>query len=137
MSVTRAVCKPTPGSPRPFLARLVAEVVATSSGLTVTALVFAAGWARAAEISNADCLVCHEDKSLTQTNAQGVVRSLYVDAARLGASVHRSNTCVNCHADLTDKHPDDGVPARPPAAAIAMARTTCSRSAARTRRCSR
>ncbi len=66
------------------------------------------------EVSNADCLICHADKTLTKTNAQGAVISLFVDAAQLAASVHTSNACANCHADLTANHPDDNVPAKTP-----------------------
>jgi cytochrome b subunit of formate dehydrogenase len=79
------------------------------------ALLLLTGLARAAEaIPNADCLVCHEDKTLTKTNANGTVKLLFVDVARLARSVHQSNACVNCHADLTAQHPDDNVPAKPP-----------------------
>jgi len=65
------------------------------------------------DIKNSDCLLCHEDKTLTKTNANGTVKVLFIDAAKLAASVHRSNACVNCHRDLTSKHPDDNVPAKP------------------------
>ncbi len=68
----------------------------------------------AAEISNSACLDCHSDKTLTTTNAAGKEVSLFVNVARLAASVHKTNTCVSCHADITDKHPDDNVPAQPP-----------------------
>ena len=79
------------------------------------ALLLLTGLARAAEaIPNADCLVCHEDKTLTKTNANGTVKLLFVEVARLARSVHQSNACVNCHADLTAQHPDDNVPAKPP-----------------------
>jgi hypothetical protein len=63
-------------------------------------------------IKNSDCLQCHEDKTLTKTNAQGREISLFVDAGLLTNSVHRANLCVNCHPDITGKHPDDEVPAR-------------------------
>ena len=36
-----------------------------------------------------------------------------MDEAKLAASVHKTNTCVSCHADITAKHPDDNVPAQP------------------------
>ena len=62
-------------------------------------------------MSNSDCLDCHGDKTLTITNAAGKEISLFVDAARLLASVHRTNTCVSCHADIGVKHPDDNVKA--------------------------
>ena len=29
------------------------------------------------------------------------------------ASVHKTNLCASCHADITGKHPDDEVPAQP------------------------
>src|ERR1700751_624568 len=67
----------------------------------------------AAEISNADCLQCHEDKTLTATNKSGVVRSVWCDVSKLNVSVHRTNSCVSCHDDLTDKHPDDNIAAKP------------------------
>jgi len=63
-------------------------------------------------IKNSDCLLCHEDKTLAKTNAQGKIFPLFVDAAQLSNSVHKANLCVNCHADVTDKHPDDNVPVK-------------------------
>src|SRR5512139_3118649 len=69
--------------------------------------------AAAAPIKNSACLDCHSDKSLTKTNAAGKEVSLFVDEAKLGASVHKTNLCVSCHADITDKHPDDEVAAKP------------------------
>ncbi len=72
-----------------------------------------AGAARGAEpIKNSACLECHSDKSLTKTNAAGKEISLFIDAATLTASVHRTNACVACHADVGAKHPDDNVPAQ-------------------------
>ena len=65
-----------------------------------------------AGLSNSDCLDCHSDKTLTTTNAAGVAKSLFIDPAILTASVHKTNACISCHADLTVKHPDDNVPAR-------------------------
>ncbi|MGD0536404.1 MAG: hypothetical protein ABSC03_02035 [Verrucomicrobiota bacterium] len=79
------------------------------------ALLLLTGLAQAAEaIPNADCLVCHEDKTLTQTNANGTVKLLFVEVARLARSVHPSNACVNCHVDVTSKHPDDNVALKQP-----------------------
>jgi formate dehydrogenase gamma subunit len=66
--------------------------------------------APAKPMSNDDCLDCHGDKTLAITNAAGRTVSLYVDAARLAASIHRTNTCVSCHADVGLKHPDDNRP---------------------------
>ncbi|MCY2924863.1 MAG: cytochrome c3 family protein, partial [Planctomycetota bacterium] len=63
---------------------------------------------------NSACLECHSDKTLSKTNAAGKEVSLFVDEARLKATVHSTNTCAGCHADITSKHPDDNVPAQPP-----------------------
>jgi cytochrome b subunit of formate dehydrogenase len=82
-------------------------------GFLVCAWLGGAGRLFAEDIKNSDCLLCHEDKTLTQTNANGTVKFLFIDAAKLAASVHKSNACVNCHRDLTSKHPDDNVPAKP------------------------
>lgn len=63
-------------------------------------------------IKNSECLDCHGDRTLTTTNAAGREISLYVEVAKLAASVHRTNTCASCHADLTRRHPDDNVAAK-------------------------
>ena len=63
---------------------------------------------------NSACLECHSDKTLTKTNAAGKEISLFVDEAKLKATLHKTNTCLDCHADITSKHPDDNVPAQPP-----------------------
>lgn len=64
-------------------------------------------------IKNSACLDCHADKDLSKTNAVGRKISLFVDEAKFTASVHKTNSCQSCHADLTDKHPDDEVAAKP------------------------
>ena len=64
-------------------------------------------------MKDSDCLDCHADKTLSKTNTAGKEVSLFVDRARLAASVHKTNTCASCHADLTSKHPDDNRPAQP------------------------
>jgi formate dehydrogenase gamma subunit len=38
---------------------------------------------------------------------------LFVDVATFATSVHKTNTCASCHADITAKHPDDDIPAQP------------------------
>ena len=65
-----------------------------------------------AGLKDADCLECHSDNTLVKTNAAGRAISLFVDPARLAASAHRTNTCASCHADITEKHPDDNVAAQ-------------------------
>jgi formate dehydrogenase gamma subunit len=70
--------------------------------------------ASAAEpIKNSACLECHGDKTLTKTNAAGKEVSLFVDVAKLAASIHKTNTCASCHADITAEHPDNEIPAQP------------------------
>jgi formate dehydrogenase gamma subunit len=69
------------------------------------------------EIKSSACMECHSDKTLTRTNAAGKEVSVFVDEARLKASVHRTNACASCHTDITVKHPDDNVPAGPVACA--------------------
>lgn len=64
-------------------------------------------------IPNSSCMDCHSDKELTKTNAAGREISLFVDEAKLAASVHKTNTCHSCHTDITSQHPDDEVAARP------------------------
>jgi cytochrome b subunit of formate dehydrogenase len=80
-------------------------------------LALAAAWLalslRADALKNSDCLLCHEDKTLARTNAQGRVFSLFVNAGQLSNSVHKANICVQCHVDVTDKHPDDNAPVKP------------------------
>jgi len=79
--------------------------------LVLVLWLLAPGPAMAAKpLSNSDCLDCHSDKTLTTTNAAGREISLFVDAARLLASVHATNACVSCHTDVPVKHPDDNRP---------------------------
>ena len=70
-------------------------------------------WAPAASGPNSGCLECHGDKSLTTTNAAGKEVSLFVDEAKLARTIHKTNTCASCHADISEKHPDDNVAAKP------------------------
>ena len=65
------------------------------------------------QIPNSACLECHSDKTLSKTNAAGKAISLFVDPAKLAASAHKTNTCASCHSDLTFKHPDDDIAAKP------------------------
>jgi formate dehydrogenase gamma subunit len=93
----------------PFLRRAAGALAATL--MAVMALV--PTWAHAEQIKNSACLECHADKTLTKTNAAGKEVSVFVDVAKLGASVHKTNACASCHSDITSKHPDDNVPAQP------------------------
>jgi formate dehydrogenase gamma subunit len=82
-------------------------------GTAIALLLAAVCAAGAAEIKNSACLECHSDNTLVKTNASGKAVSLYVDAARLAGSVHKTNTCASCHADITVRHPDDNVAPQP------------------------
>lgn len=69
--------------------------------------------AQAPAMTDEECLECHGLQDLAKTNAAGQAISLYMDAAKLRASVHQTNSCVQCHADLKSTHPDDEVAAQP------------------------
>ncbi|MEY4386116.1 MAG: hypothetical protein RLY20_1399 [Verrucomicrobiota bacterium] len=78
-----------------------------------SALFFFAQATAAEPIKNSDCLECHSDKTLTKKGPDGKEVPLFIDEALFKVSVHRTNNCVSCHADLTTKHPDDNKPAQP------------------------
>jgi formate dehydrogenase gamma subunit len=63
-----------------------------------------------AGVKDSDCLDCHGDNTLFATNSAGKAVSLFVDAAKLKLSAHKTNSCISCHADVTAKHPDDNKP---------------------------
>ncbi len=50
--------------------------------------------------TNADCLACHNDNTLTK-DGNGKPVSLFVDEKKFAGSVHSSFTCVDCHKDIT------------------------------------
>lgn len=79
--------------------------------LVVSALTFSTGVAGA--IDNSDCFSCHEDKGLSKADAAGKTVSLYVDQAAYNASIHGSNQCVSCHADIKEAPHPDGFKAAP------------------------
>src|SRR5262249_44852545 len=92
------------GALRKMAARVGSTLLLLAAGLTAPA---------AEPIKNSACLECHSDKTLSKTNAAGKEISLFLDAARLEASAHKTNSCVSCHSDLTSKHPDDNIAAKP------------------------
>jgi hypothetical protein len=51
---------------------------------------------------NADCIMCHGDRRLTGGTGSHTF-SVFVDDARVKASVHGSVACVDCHQDLQGK----------------------------------
>ena len=78
---------------------------------TLLLVLLALGFSAAAKpMTDADCLECHGDNTLTVTNAAGKVTSYFVDVTKLAGSVHHTNACISCHADVTSKHPDDNRP---------------------------
>ncbi len=81
--------------------------------LVAAALGFCLLPSASAGLKNSDCLECHSDKTLTKTNASGKEILLFVDPAKLAASAHRTNSCASCHTDITEKHPDDNLAAKP------------------------
>lgn len=82
--------------------------------IAVPAMVATASVLHAGEaIKDSACLDCHSDKTLSKTNAAGKEILLYVDASKLAASAHKTNTCISCHADVSTKHPDDNVAVKP------------------------
>lgn len=87
------------------------------AALAALLVVLTAGSYAAQIIKDADCLECHSDKTLVKSNATGRAVSLFVDEAKLHASIHKTNTCQSCHVDITTKHPDDNVIPKPVACA--------------------
>jgi cytochrome b subunit of formate dehydrogenase len=77
------------------------------------ALGVALGLHAAEAIPDDDCLQCHGDRDLTKETADGRSVSLFVDAAKLRASRHSTNTCWSCHSDIGSGHPDDHVAVQP------------------------
>ena len=63
-----------------------------------------------AGLKDGDCLECHGDNTLVKTNSAGRAISLFVDAAKLKLSAHKTNACIVCHVGVTGKHPDDNQP---------------------------
>lgn len=95
-----------------------------SAVLASLLVVLTAGGHAAETLKDSDCLDCHSDNTLVKTNAAGQAVSLFVNEAALRASVHKTNTCQACHADLTGKHPDDNVPVKPVDCALCHGRQT-------------
>jgi formate dehydrogenase gamma subunit len=93
--------------------RIGRKAAATGAATLFALTVFVTLLSAAPALKDSDCLDCHSDKTLSKTNAAGKQVSLFVDKARLAASVHTTNTCAGCHADLTLKHPDDNRPVQP------------------------
>jgi formate dehydrogenase gamma subunit len=64
------------------------------------------------KLTNADCLACHGDPSMT-TEENGKQVSLYVDEKKFAASIHgQMFTCVDCHTDVKEV-PHANTPSKP------------------------
>ena len=85
-------------------------IVVLASLLTAMAMAAPKGAAKAAKMSNEDCLACHNDASLTK-DENGKQVSLHVDEANFKASIHSSFGCIDCHTDIK-AFPHDPTPAK-------------------------
>ena len=59
--------------------------------------------------SDEDCMMCHEDRSMTGV-VNGKTVSVFVDTSIFSGSVHHANSCLSCHTDAADEgfpHADD------------------------------
>jgi formate dehydrogenase gamma subunit len=72
------------------------------------ALTFAFG--AMAQMTNDDCLGCHGDASAVKDLGGGKTKSVHVDPAAFGSSVHSVLSCTDCHADVKD-YPHEPAPA--------------------------
>jgi cytochrome b subunit of formate dehydrogenase len=114
MIVTPAAFDPNPMQPQLLFLKKFRRARTWAVPLLLVSLALT-GVLRAADSNpNSGCLDCHSDKTLSKTNSLGKEISLFVDPARFAGTVHQTNTCVSCHADVTDKHPDDGVTLKSP-----------------------
>ena len=86
-------------------------IVAFALLLTAMAAAAPKGTAKAAKLSNEDCLACHSDPTLA-TDENGKQVSLHVDDAKFKASIHNSFSCTDCHTDIKAL-PHDPTPAKP------------------------
>jgi cytochrome b subunit of formate dehydrogenase len=107
---------------RQVLSRAISGRIASSAPGSIRAWVFALailGGAvlQAAESpkppTSASCLECHSDHELTMKKGTAKV-SLFVDEKLVGASVHKSLECVDCH----EKFDADALPHRKPMGAV-------------------
>ena len=86
-------------------------IVVLASLLTAMAMAAPKASARAAKMSNEDCLACHSDPTLAK-DENGKQVSLHVDDAKFKASIHSSFGCTDCHTDIK-AFPHDPTPAKP------------------------
>lgn len=76
--------------------------------LTIALLLLASG--ATAQMTNDDCLGCHSDASAVKDLGNGKTKSVHVDPALFGGSVHGPLSCTDCHGDIKD-YPHEPAPA--------------------------
>jgi len=74
-----------------------------------TVLALAIVFPARAQMSNVDCLACHDNPELTKDAGGGRTVSVHVDPKKLAGSVHGPLDCINCHADVKG-YPHDPAP---------------------------
>ena len=75
--------------------------------------------------SNADCLACHNDQTLSK-DVQGKPVSLYVSDKHFAGSIHGMLSCTDCHDDVKAL-PHESTPATPSCARCHAAEYTAQR----------
>jgi len=86
-------------------------IVLLASLLTAVAVAAPKAAAKAAKMSNEDCLACHSDPTLAK-DENGKQVSLHVDDAKFKASIHSAFGCVDCHTDIK-AFPHEPAPSKP------------------------
>ncbi len=67
----------------------------------------------AAALTQAQCLECHSERSLTKEGPGGETKSLFVDPDVLRSSTHKALTCTECHRDIASfPHPEKPSPVK-------------------------
>ena len=77
--------------------------------IVTTALLLAVAIPARSQMSNADCLACHDNPELTKDLGAGHTVSVNVDSKKFAASVHSPLDCTNCHTDVKG-YPHDPAP---------------------------
>src|SRR5690348_2757819 len=77
----------------------------------VALLLLLSGISFAQKLSNADCLACHGDNTLSKEES-GKQISLYVNDKKFQGSVHSVFGCTDCHSDVKAV-PHEAAPAKP------------------------
>jgi cytochrome b subunit of formate dehydrogenase len=79
--------------------------------MLLAAVLLLAGAAWGQKLTNADCLACHGDNTLSK-DEKGKQVSLYVDDKKFQGSVHSVFGCTDCHSDVKAV-PHEATPAKP------------------------